>query len=210
MRERRCVIVGAAPVGEAMELKGDDCIIAADGGAETLGGMGVRPAFLIGDFDSLGYVPEGGNVTVRPVRKADTDTMLAVKLGYGKGLRTFLLYGCLGGRSDHTIANIQTLAWLERHGAWGVLAGNHERFSLIGPGRTLAFDAHSEGYLSVFAYGGSAGVVLSGLDYPYDGALEDTFPLGTSNAFVGTEARVAVSEGRALVYWTDKARLASW
>ena len=71
----------------------------------------------VGDFDSLGQVPEGENIVRHPVMKDDTDMMLAVKLGLERGYTRFHIYGGMGGRTDHTIANIQTLAYIAGRGA---------------------------------------------------------------------------------------------
>ena len=57
-----------------------------------------------------------------PVEKDDTDTMLALREGLRRGCDTFYLYGATGGaRLDHTLANLQSLAFLLRHGARGYL-----------------------------------------------------------------------------------------
>ena len=44
-----------------------------------------------------------------PVEKDDTDTLLCLKYGMELGYREFLMIGGIGGRLDHTMANIQTL-----------------------------------------------------------------------------------------------------
>ena len=97
----------AQPIGE------DDFLIAADGGLRHVQALGLTPDAVIGDFDSLGYVPE--QAVVYPVEKDDTDAMLAVKLGLERGFRRFVIYGGMDGkRLDHTVANFQTLSFLAR------------------------------------------------------------------------------------------------
>ena len=59
------------------------------------------------------------------MEKDDTDTMLAVKTGLEQGCGEFYIYGGTGGRRlDHTLANLQTLLYLRRHGARGYLYDN--------------------------------------------------------------------------------------
>ena len=116
---KTCIIFCAAEFDElAAPIGPEDCILAADGGLQHLEQMGLRPNGIIGDFDSLGYVPEGAEVF--PVEKDDTDAMLAAKKGLELGFRAFLFYGSLDGpRLDHTVANFQTLQYLADRGATG-------------------------------------------------------------------------------------------
>ena len=120
-----CYIVGACPPGElCIDRRRPALVIAADAGLRHLEARGIVPDLILGDFDSLREVPEGGNVFHYPVEKDDTDSMLAVKAGLARGCRVFLLYGCLGGpRPDHAYANYQTLVYLARHGGTGYLLG---------------------------------------------------------------------------------------
>ena len=119
-----------------------------------------------------------------------------------------LLLGCLGGRLDHTVANLQLLSWLSAQGAQGVLLGEGEAAAVVTEG-TLSFPASMEGFVSVFCAGGTArGVTLEGLKYPLDHAeLTSDFPLGVSNEFVGLPARISVEEGSLLVAWEDRGTL---
>ena len=68
---------------------------------------------MIGDFDSA-EAPDCGEIERHPVMKADTDTMLCLKHGLKLGYERFLFVGGMGGRLDHTLANLQTLAYAER------------------------------------------------------------------------------------------------
>ncbi|MEA5047152.1 MAG: thiamine diphosphokinase [Eubacteriales bacterium] len=195
-----CTIVCALPLAVPPEKRSGDLVIAADAGYRNLGG--VAPDYVVGDFDSLGYVPEGERVLRHPPEKDDTDTMLAARLGLSLGYRAFVLLGGLGGRLDHTLANLQTLAFLRANGAKACLAGEGETVTLI-ENETLRFRAGLSGTVSVFAYGASArGVFERGLKYPLtDAHLTDDFPLGVSNAFTGAPALVSVSQGRLLVLY---------
>ena len=185
----------AEPIGE------DDYVIAADGGYTHTQALGLHPDAVLGDFDSLGYVPE--NAIRHPVEKDDTDAMLALRLGLQKGCRRFLLYGSLDGpRLDHTVANFQALGFLADRGARGYLIGKDQVVTLLEQ-ETVTFPATATGYLSVFATDGPArGITLTGLQYTLENAaLTPAFPLGVSNQFIGQPAAVSVTEGRLLVIW---------
>lgn len=181
-----------------------DYLLAADGGLAHMEALRWDPHGIIGDFDSLGYIPQGAQVF--PVEKDDTDSMLAIRKGLELGYRRFVLYGALDGpRLDHTVANLQTLLFLAEHGAQGYLAGRTHMVTAVKNG-TLRFPETAEGIVSVFCMGADArGVTLKGLQYSMeDGCLRSSFPLGVSNHFTGEEAAISVTDGTLLVIYDVK------
>ena len=197
-----CVIFCAGGFEKlAQPMEKDDYILAADGGLAHVQKLGLAPNGIIGDFDSLGYVPE--NAQVFPVEKDDTDAMLAVRKGLQLGYREFILYGALDGpRLDHTIANLQTLLFLESRGAKGTLVGLKYLITTVKDG-VLQLPKADEGIVSVFCLGEKAkGVTIRGLKYELEnGTLESSFPLGVSNHFVGKESSVSVENGTLIVMY---------
>ena len=188
----------AGPIGP------EDFVLAADGGLRHLEQLHIRPHGILGDFDSLGYTPEGSEVF--PVEKDDTDAMLAARKGLELGYREFLFYGGLDGpRLDHTVANFQTLQFLADHGAKGYLIGRDYIITVVKNG-ALSFAPGTEGIISVFCLGADAeGVTIQGLHYPLDrGRLTAGFPLGVSNHFTGEAAEISVESGSLLVMWDRK------
>ena len=199
---KKCVIFCAAECRNLLEPIGsDDFVIAADGGLVHTEKFQIAPHEILGDFDSLGFVPADSRVF--PVEKDDTDAMLAVRRGLELGCREFLLYGSLDGpRLDHTIANFQTLQFLCDRGAFGYLAGNRYLVTVVKNGE-LRFPGGAKGTVSVFCLGEDArGITLEGLHYPLEkGTLTAGFPLGVSNHFTGAPARIRVEAGSLLVLW---------
>lgn len=195
----KCILFCAGEfTGLAAPIEKGDYVIAADGGYRHTCALGVTPDAILGDFDSLGYVPE--NATVFPVEKDDTDAMLAVRHGLEKGCTRFVLYGALDGpRLDHTVANLQTLLFLAEHGAEGCLVGKDHMVTTVCQSR--AFPAGCTGTISVFCMGQDAtGVTLENLKYPLKNAtLTAGFPLGVSNRFTGKAACISVKDGALLV-----------
>ena len=128
--------------------------------------------------------------------------MLALKTGLAMGCRTFHLYGCTGGRTDHTLANLQALAWLAREGSEGFLYDESFVFTAL-KDRRLTIPPRKDGIFSVFAIGGEArGVTISGGLYPLsDGVLSPFFPLGVSNHFTGSPVNISVEDGCLIVGW---------
>ena len=140
-------------------------------------------------------------VRLKP-EKDDTDMMIALKRGLETGYRIFHIYGGCGGRFDHTLANIQCLAYLAQNHARGYLIGKKHTVTLIENER-IEFPKERTGYVSVFSYGETArGVTIKGLKYTLtDAYLTDRVPLGVSNEFVGTPSLIRVREGRLLVVY---------
>ena len=202
---RECVIFCAAECdGLARPIGPESFVIAADGGLRHTEKLGLTPDAVLGDFDSLGFCPEGANVF--PVEKDDTDAMLAVRLGLRRGCDEFLLYGSLDGpRLDHTVANFQTLQYLADHGGVGYLIGNTTMVTVVKNGK-ITFPAGCSGTVSVFCMGKDAeGVTETGLFYGIeDGVFTSGFPLGVSNHFTGKKAEISVKNGSLLVLWEKR------
>ena len=197
-----CVIFcGGEFTALARPIRETDYLLAADSGLVHMQALGLRPQGIIGDFDSLGYIPRDAQVF--PVEKDDTDSMLAIRKGLELGYRRFLLYGALEGkRLDHTLANLQALQFLADRGAQGYLVGKNTLVTTVTNG-TLAFPKEAQGIVSVFCLGPDArGVTLKGLKYGLEnGRLTAGFPLGVSNRFIGEEAAITVEDGTLLVMY---------
>ena len=198
---KTCIIFCAAGFdGLLFPVPEDALVIAADGGLRHTQALGIRPDVILGDFDSLGYVPDDSQVY--PVEKDDTDAMLAVRVGLERGCDFFLFYGAMDGpRLDHTVANFQTLGYLATHGARGALIGR-DYIATVLCEETIDFSEDAAGILSLFCLGASAEVTIEGLKYGLDhGTLTPDFPLGVSNHFEGKAARITVHDGQALALW---------
>ena len=199
-----CLIFCAAGFdGLLFPIPSDALVIAADGGLRHTQALGLQPDIILGDFDSLGYIPADSRVY--PVEKDDTDAMLAVRVGLERGCDSFLFYGAMDGpRLDHTVANFQTLAYLSTHGARGGLIGR-DYIATVLCGERVEFSEEAEGILSLFCLGASAEVSIRGLHYELDrGTLTPDFPLGVSNHFMEKTARVTVHDGLVLAMWDRK------
>lgn len=185
----------------------DSFIIALDGGLVFCEEQGIVPDMIVGDFDSLPLEKQEllekypQEIIYRlPCEKDDTDTLAALRFAVERGFEHFVIYGGLGGRFSHTMANIQSLLFLKEQGLHGELIGSDSRIFLIKDG-SCTFSAKEKGYVSVFALGGTVnGVTLRNLKYEIsDAELTDSFPIGVSNEFVGKEAEIKVGKGVLLV-----------
>ena len=196
-----CYIIGAGEnYGLDFTPTSNDFVIAADAGIRYLEQCGITADLVIGDFDSLNHIPTHPNTAVLSPEKDDTDMFAAVREGIKAGYSVFHIYCGTGGRTDHTIANIQTLAYLSQNDMQGFLFGKDSIIIAI-TNRMIAFDNIPSGYISVFSYTEKAeGVNLRGLKYELNNAtLTSTFPLGVSNEFIGTESSISVDSGTLLI-----------
>ncbi len=204
--ERLCVIFGAGETFAPRHKFGaSDLIIAADGGYDAVIGSGIEPNVLIGDFDSLEGREEDIKahiVKLNPV-KDDTDMLAAVKLGLRRGYTTFVMYGGVGGRLDHTVANFGTLGYLNAFSSRGFLVDRDAVATVITDDKFVVPKA-AHGTVSVFAYGGEAtGVTLKNLKYTLDNAtITPDFPIGVSNSTIdGARAEISVKHGSLLIFF---------
>lgn len=210
-----CLIVGAGPLvalGDGTTLPTHDMCIAADGGVTSLQKLGLTPDIIVGDFDSVSLgsataslaTTHRSSVVTLPACKDDTDMLSAVKLGWQRGARIFHIFGALGGRVDHTLANVQLLTFLARNGATGVLYSESQCITAI-HNASLYFepwDAPEHAYVSLLAAGDTAqGVSIQGLRYELsEGSINYGEITTVSNEFVsGQAASIEVRNGSVTV-----------
>ncbi len=201
---KKCYIVAAGEISLLPHnLGAEDFLIAADGGLEVLIKNNIKPDLILGDFDSLGYKPEGADVLELPIEKDDTDTLAAIKYAIENGAEHIFIYGGTGGRTDHTIANLQALSYIAKNNVEGFLVSEKEIFTVI-KNKSITFSKRASGNVSVFSLSEqSKGVNIKGLYYELsDAVLENSYPLGVSNSFKGEEACVSVEEGSLLIVFS--------
>lgn len=211
MSPQKCYIFGAGErTNRPLPPLSDGIVIAADGGFDYLKETGGKADYVLGDFDSILSSDLPADSIRYPREKDDTDMMLAAKLGLGKGCTEFIIYGGLGGRLDHTLANIQLLTNLAHNGAVGTLyASDYALRVLSGQSRqTMSFDPESPenvpgNICSVFSLSDtSINVTIRGFKYTTDHAtLTNSFPLGISNEFMGKDATISIEKGTIAVLW---------
>ena len=177
-------------------------VIAADGGYLCCRRIGHEPDVLLGDFDSLREVPSHRNLIRHSPVKDDTDMALAADYALREDCGRLFLYGGLGGRPDHTLANLQLLKRLSRQGTEAYLIGEGCIITALTEG-AIQFPAGFSGIVSVFSGNDQCtGVTETGLKYELDREpLSGDRALGVSNEFTGRPAMVKVEKGTLLIFW---------
>ena len=196
-----CYIVGAGEC-EKLYINEDNkvYVIAADGGMKYLETANVMADMVIGDFDSLEFVPKHNNVIVLPTEKDVTNMYAAVSEGMQKGYKKFIIYGGMGGRFDHSIANCQLLNYIAKCGCIGFIVEKNYSVTSVHNG-SVSFSNEFIGTLSIFSSGtASKGVTIKDFKYEMiNGELKNDYPVGTSNEFIGKEGSIEVKNGTLLI-----------
>lgn len=197
--KNRCVIVGSMDVDPRIQdYLEDSFVIAADGGLLNLEKNNITPDLIIGDFDSLGFEPEGDNVIKHPVKKDDTDMMLAVKKAIDLGLNEIIVFGGCGGRLDHTLANVNTMVYALENGVnISILDSENDLYITKD---VLKLSNEDKDNFSLFTIEEKAVVNIEGAEYSGSGiVISNNTTLGVSNSFVEDEVSINVVDGIVLI-----------
>ena len=201
-----CYIIGAGEnYGLDFVAKDGDMVIAADGGLDFLDENGINADLVVGDFDSAARTPARENIIALSREKDCTDTLAAIYAGMDRGYKTFYIYCGTGGRIDHTLANIQGIAFLSRRRSKGYLVDRDNIITAVTNG-SIFFDSRCGGYISVFSNSDkSTGVFLKGLKYELeDAVIENCYSIGVSNEFIGVDSEITVNNGTLIVVFPRK------
>jgi thiamine pyrophosphokinase len=199
-------IIGYPQVARAAVLP-DDLLIAADGGALNCLSLGLVPAVVIGDMDSIEVQTRQALETNNtrfitfPRNKDQTDLELALLYAIQERATDILLLGLLGGRLDQTLANLLLLSRTE----W-----SDSRLAIL-EGPDKAFILHAHDTLSIQGETGEvvsllplspqvSGVTTRNLLWTLsDAPLQLGSTLGISNEITSSPAEVSITLGTLLV-----------
>lgn len=183
-----------------------DYIICADGGANFLYKIGIIPNYIIGDLDSISlkaieyFKKEGVEFKKFPTRKDETDTQLCIHLAKELDVLELDLLGALGGRIDHTIANINLMYYIKNLGINPVLKTENEYVYILN-NESLDLLGTKGDTISILPIKGDAiGITLKGLEYPLDNAtIKFGNPIGVSNVMKDNLCNIDVKNGTLLI-----------
>jgi thiamine pyrophosphokinase len=189
--------------------------IAADSGLDHARRLGLRPDVVVGDLDSvspqaLAWAHEVGIDVVRhPTDKDKTDLELALDLAAGHGPARIVVAGIGGGRFDHLLANVATLAH-HRYAGPDIDAFVDTALISVVRGERILRGVVGE-LVSLLPVGGDVvGVTTTGLRYRLENeTLRAGGSRGVSNVFIEDRASVAVTEGVLLAIQPDRLDLTS-
>ena len=202
----KCMIIGSAPVEDddifnEIEVR-DSFVICADGGLDIALKNKITPNLIIGDFDSVkSELPENIETIRLKAEKDDTDMVAAIKEGIRREYKEFILICALGGRFDHSFANLCALQYLASQGCKAVIAAKGCRVFLLTAGR-LKLSKVKGSTVSVFPFGTDCCTVsYEGMKYPLNEArLSSSSPIGVSNEIIADDAQIFIHSGNALIF----------
>jgi thiamine pyrophosphokinase len=188
-------------------VRDGDWIVGADGGAARALSWGLIPHIVIGDMDSLPedarteLVAQGCQFVVHPRAKDETDLELALTYAVQQRAREIVILGALGGRLDHTLANLLLMALPKLDGVPVCIVDANEEAMVVRSGEAVTLEGSPSDLVSLLPLGGDVqGVTTAGLAWPLEGGtLQFGFSRGVSNEMTGATARVAVEDGFLLV-----------
>ena len=208
-----CVIVVGGQINDlfakkVIEEKKPDFCIAADSGMNFFYRSGLKPDWIIGDFDSasgeaLDYFKtqqEISWVKLNPV-KDDTDTESAIRKAISLGAEKITLLGATGTRIDHVLGNIELLGIGLQNRIEIEMLDVNNRIRMIASGITLEKETQFGNYVSLIPYTSEVkGLTLTGFKYPLDMYILKGFcSLGVSNEITEPVAEISFEDGILIV-----------
>jgi thiamine pyrophosphokinase len=186
-------------------VRGAECVLAADGGANHLARIGVRPDAVVGDLDSIRPGVRSWVGEERMVVRADQDfTDLHKTLEFAfeeRQAQQVIVLAATGGRLDHDLENLALLArWASR----GSLELRDERHRVVPVlGQTELATTAGQG-ISLMPVGRCEKVFTRGLHWELNGEpLDLAGKTSVSNLAGGDSTAIRVEGGVLLVFLSE-------
>lgn len=180
-------------------------VVAADGGANHLARIGVRPDAVVGDLDSLrpsvrAWIGEERLVPYPDQEHTDLHKALLYLVG-GRRVRRAVVLAATGGRQDHAL---EALGVIARWAARASLEVREPGCRIVPLRRRRVFRTRAGQLVSLLPWGRCEGVRTVGLRW---GLADETLDLhsrtGVSNRALGGRVEVSVRSGTLLVFLHD-------
>lgn len=182
-----------------------DYVICADKGMKHARKLGIVPQLIVGDFDSgseedlLYFKEQGIEIESFDPVKDETDTELAIKRAVHKGATSITVYGGIGTRLDHSLANVHLLYGLINLGIKGRLMNPYNTVYLVLD--EIVLEGEKGALVSLIPFAGEVcGITTQHLGYPLtDATLKMGTSLGVSNYMTENVAKISIQSGVLMV-----------
>lgn len=181
-----------------------DYVIGADKGYTYIEKLGLKIHTIIGDFDSAQQPDFENKITLKP-EKDETDLYAAINFAIKKGYKKIIVYGGLGGRISHTIANIKIMEEFKKKGIDIELKNKNQKLFVIDKNFQEKKQIENT-YISLFALTEKIeNLNLINLKYELKNfTLKNDMHLGVSNEPTGKEFKIEFDKGMILVIYENK------
>lgn len=179
-----------------------DVLLAADGGANHLARIGLRPAAVIGDLDSISGVTRawiGEAVMIERPDQDRTDLDKALEHAFDDlGLEEVTVLAATGGRVDHDLGNLSLLARLAL-GKRLIFVGDAHQ--LLATRSELRLESVPGETWSFWTYDPAVRVSVAGVRWPIEGtSLDASRRPSISNQATAEEIHISASGGSVIAY----------
>ncbi len=183
-------------------LKNSDIVICADGGANNIESLGLKPDYIIGDMDSikpeiLSKFEKEDVKIIKDDNQEKTDTELAIELALSLNPKKITLLGCIGSRFDHVIANALSLEKIPPE-IEAIMLDDKNEIRLL-KGGVLNIFGSKDDIISVTPLTSIEGLNYEGLKWDVKDGNFDFGWFGVSNRMTGSYARISLKKGKLLV-----------
>lgn len=186
-------------------LQKDDVIICCDGGAKYTFCEGIVPNYIVGDLDSLEeaiinfYKIKNVNFKKFPTEKDKTDTEIAIELAKNLNIKELLIFGAVGNRFDHSLANVHILLQALQNNIFAKIVDEKNEITVIN--KYTEFFGNKGDLISLLPLSTEVfDLTTDGLKYALKNFnLKIGSSLGISNVFEKTKATINLSKGYLIV-----------
>lgn len=188
-----------------MILSKMDYIICADGGANNLNKLGIKPDLIVGDLDSIDettlkfFKEENIEFLKFPKAKNSTDSELCVDIAIDKKPKEIYMFGFTGTRLDHTLANINLLKKINNNNIIGFIIDDNNKITISNKDIKINYESEYK-YISFISLKESSIITLKGFKYPLkDYILKQDSTICVSNEFDDEKAQIDLKDGLILI-----------
>lgn len=199
----RAVIIGNGVIDNydkiRTKLRPDDYIICADGGYKHSKLLGVKPAVVVGDMDSIGDNDYDGEIINLPIRKDFTDSEVCIKYILLKHFEEVMMLGFTGKRQDHSLANIFLLKQFADTQTDAYIVDEHNEIRFT-KNENIIYGKKGNIVSIIPVTGDLTGVTTEGLDYPLNNeTLVFGETRGVSNIMKSDKCKITITNGQGLI-----------
>ncbi len=184
--------------------------ISADGAGDKLYEMNLMPDIMVGDFDSINpcVLEHYKNLNVEFMKldthKDYTDTHICIQAAIDKGYKEIDIIGAIGGRWDHSLANVNLLYFAHKKDIRLRLVSENNTMEIFGEGE-YSLEREEDCYCSLIAIFDDSLINLEDMKYsPENLVMRRGESIGVSNEYLEKDGRLTVKKGSVMLIKSKK------